>query len=251
MEVFTHWDAWVSLLTLTLMELVLGIDNIVFLAIMTGRLPRERQPAAQRIGLAAALLTRLLLLFAISWILGLTEPWLHVFGHEVSGRDLILFTGGVFLIFKATREIHDKVEGIGHAADKKRGSVSFGLTIVQIMILDIVFSLDSVITAVGMTKYLPVMVAAMCITVGVMLVSARRVTDFVQRNPTMKMLGLSFLLLVGVMLTVEGTGHHIDKGYIYFAMAFSLAIEVLNMRMRRNIKRPGPADEQPGSADAR
>jgi predicted tellurium resistance membrane protein TerC len=228
-------ETWISLATLSAMEIVLGIDNIVFLSILAGRLPREEQPRARRLGLAFALATRLALLFAISWVMRLTAPLFHLLGHGWSGRDLILLAGGLFLMAKATHEIHDKLEvrfekELEGAAAKR---ASFWMVILQIGVLDIVFSLDSVITAVGMARHLAIMVAAMVLAVGVMLVFAGAIGEFVERHPTMKMLALSFLLLIGVMLVAESFGKHIEKGYIYFAMAFSFAVELLNMRMRR------------------
>ena len=232
LEFLSQADTYVSLLTLTLMEIVLGIDNIVFISILTAKLPQEQQPRARTIGLSLALFFRLGLLLAISWVMGLTQPLFEIFGKGFSGRDLILLGGGLFLVAKATHEIHDKLEA---AHDTKRvGSArAFGLILVQILALDIVFSLDSVITAVGMAQHVPVMVVAMVIAVGVMLVFAGRIGDFVNRHPSMKILALSFLLLIGVMLIAEGMGQHIGKGYIYFAMAFSLGVELLNMRLRK------------------
>ncbi len=228
-------ETWISLATLSAMEIVLGIDNIVFLSILAGKLPPEQQPAARRLGLAFALGTRLLLLFAITWVMGLTRELFSVAGHGLSGRDLILLGGGLFLIAKATIEIHDKLE-VRHEAEHGRAAgtgASFWLVIAQIGVLDIVFSLDSVITAVGMAQHLAVMIAAMVIAVGVMLVFAGAIGAFVERHPTMKMLALSFLLLIGVMLVAEALGRHIEKGYVYFAMAFSFGVELLNLRMRR------------------
>jgi predicted tellurium resistance membrane protein TerC len=233
LELLTDPEAWVSLATLSAMEIVLGIDNIVFLSILAGRLPQQQQPAARRLGLGFALATRLLLLFGITWVMGLTRELFSLLGHAWSGRDLILLAGGLFLLAKATFEIHDKLEvAPGPEPAAKRGA-SFWMVIVQIGILDIVFSLDSVITAVGMARHVAIMVVAMVLAVGVMLVFARPIGEFVERHPTMKMLALSFLLLIGVMLVAEGFGKHIEKGYIYFAMAFSFLVELLNMRMRR------------------
>jgi predicted tellurium resistance membrane protein TerC len=234
LELFTQPETWISLATLALMEIVLGIDNIVFLTILAGRLPAAEQPRARRLGLAFALLTRLGLLFAITWVMGLTRELFTAFGHAISGRDLILLGGGLFLIAKATFEIHDKLE-VQHqeAAAPGKGGAMFWAVIAQIAVLDIVFSLDSVITAVGMAQHLAIMVAAMVLAVGVMLVFAGPVGDFVERHPTMKMLALSFLILIGVMLVAESFGKHIEKGYVYFAMAFSLLVELLNMRMRK------------------
>jgi predicted tellurium resistance membrane protein TerC len=235
LELLTSAETWISLATLAAMEIVLGIDNIVFLSILAGRLPREQQPAARRLGLVFALATRLLLLFAITWVMRLTKELFTLLGHGWSGRDLILLVGGLFLIAKATMEIHDKLE-VKHGPELDRAlgrPASFWFVIAQIGVLDIVFSLDSVITAVGMARHLAVMVAAMVIAVGVMLVFAGAIGDFVERHPTMKMLALSFLLLIGVMLVAESYGKHVEKGYIYFAMAFSFGVELLNLRVRR------------------
>ena len=250
-----------SLVTLSAMETVLGIDNVVFLSILTGKLPREQQPRARRLGLILALGTRLLLLFGLSWVMGLTAPLFEVLGRSISGRDLILFGGGGFLIAKATREIHDKLEGESEHHDIPGGGkpkASFGLVLVQIAVLDVVFSLDSVITAVGMAQHLTIMIAAMVVAMGVMLAAAGSIGDFVEEHPTMKMLALSFLILIGVMLLAEGMGQHISKGYIYFAMAFSFAVEMLNLRLRKNVpaskhaaqpsKQPPPATTPAPSA---
>ncbi len=241
LELLRQADTWIALATLSAMEIVLGIDNIVFLTILTGRLPAARQGKARRLGLAFALLTRLGLLFAISWVMGLTRPLFSLLGHAFSGRDLILLVGGLFLIAKATHEIHDKLE-VEHAEATGEGGggrvAGFWPVIAQVAVLDIVFSLDSVITAVGMAQHLPVMVAAMVLAVGVMMVFAGAVGAFVERHPTIKMLALSFLILIGVMLVAEGLGKHIEKGYVYFAMAFSLGVELLNMRVRRARQRP-------------
>jgi predicted tellurium resistance membrane protein TerC len=237
MDISALWTAEgaLSLVTLSAMETVLGIDNVVFLSILTGKLPSEQQPRARRLGLMLALGTRLCLLFGLSWVMGLTEPFFSVLGREVSGRDLILFGGGAFLIAKATREIHEKLE-TPHEEQHTgltRGKASFGIVLVQIAILDVVFSLDSVITAVGMARDLSIMITAMVISMFVMLGFAGMIGDFVEKHPTMKMLALSFLILIGVMLVAEGMGQHISKGYIYFAMAFSFAVEVLNLRLRK------------------
>jgi predicted tellurium resistance membrane protein TerC len=228
--------ALISLLTLTAMEIVLGIDNVVFIAIITGRLPAHQQPRARRLGIALALVIRIGLLFAISWIMGLTRPFVTVLGHPVSGRDLILLGGGFFLIGKATWEIYDKLEVEHAAGGAGAGRGAFLAVLAQILVLDIVFSLDSVITAVGMANHLWIMVTAMVIAMVVMLVSANPVGGFVERHPSVKILALSFLLLIGVMLVAEGMGSHMEKGYIYTAMAFSLFVEVLNLRYRA--KRP-------------
>jgi predicted tellurium resistance membrane protein TerC len=224
-----------ALVTLTAMEIVLGIDNIVFLAILTGKLPASQQGKARRIGLFLAMIMRILLLLTLTWIMRLTAPLFAVLGHAVSGRDLILLAGGVFLIAKATWEIHDKLEVPEPHGPATAKVGSFGAAIVQIVALDIIFSLDSVLAAVGMAKHLSVMVAAVVAAVGVMLVFADAVCRLIERHPTLKMLALSFLLLIGVMLVAEGSGRHIEKGYIYFAMAFSLLVELLNMRVRRHV----------------
>ena len=233
LELLSQPDTYVSLLTLTAMEIVLGIDNIVFISILTGKLPPAQQPAARNLGLALALVFRLALLFAISWVMGLTAPLFSVLGKTFSGRDLILLGGGLFLVAKATHEMYEKLEVAHTEAKGALGARAFGLTLAQILLLDVVFSLDSVITAVGMARHVFVMVIAMVVAVGVMLVFAGRIGDFVNRHPSMKILALSFLLLIGVMLVAEGMGQHIGKGYIYFAMAFSLGVELLNMRLRR------------------
>ncbi len=229
-------EALLSLLTLTGMEIVLGIDNVVFLSILSSKLPASQQPAARRLGLAGALLTRLGLLLAISWVMGLTDELFHLFGEGISGRDLILLGGGLFLIGKSTLEVYERLEVEQEAAHAATGRGKFISIVIQIMLLDIVFSLDSVITAVGMAQQLPIMIAAMVLAMGVMLVSARKIGDFVNRHPSMKILALSFLLLIGVMLVAEGLGQHISRGYIYFAMAFSLSVELLNMAFRARQK---------------
>jgi predicted tellurium resistance membrane protein TerC len=239
LELLTRPDTWIALATLSAMEVVLGIDNVVFLTILAGRLPAAEQPAARRLGLGFALLTRLGLLFAISWVMGLTRELFSIAGHGISGRDLILLAGGLFLIAKATHEIHDKLE-VRHEEENgaRGGKAVFWMVIAQIAVLDMVFSLDSVITAVGMAQHLAVMVAAMIVAVGVMLVFAGAIGDFVERHPTMKVLALSFLILIGVMLVAESFGKHIEKGYVYFAMAFSLGVELLNMRVRKAQRAP-------------
>jgi len=224
-------EIWIALLTLTVLEIVLGIDNIVFLSILAGKLPAGQQARARRLGLALAMLMRIALLASIAWIIRLTAPLVHVFGHAISGRDLILLAGGLFLIGKSTQEIHAKLEGEERQGGA-RSAASFGSVVSQIVLLDIVFSLDSVITAVGMVRQLGVMVAAVVIAVGVMMVAATAISDFVHRHPTIKMLALSFLLLIGVSLMADGLGQHFPKGYIYFAMAFSVFVEMLNLRLR-------------------
>ena len=233
MELLSDPAVWIAFATLTLLEIVLGIDNIVFISILAGKLPVEQQEKARRLGLSLALVMRLGLLLAISWVMGLTEPLFAVLGKSFSGRDLILIGGGLFLVAKSTHEIHDKLE-VAHEKRVVGGASQFGMIIAQILLLDIVFSLDSVITAVGMARHIAVMVVAMVVAVGVMLVFAGRIGDFVNRHPSMKILALSFLLLIGVMLLVEGMGQHVGKGYIYFAMAFSLGVELINMRVRKN-----------------
>ncbi len=234
LDLLTSPEAWISLATLAAMEIVLGIDNVVFLTILAGKLPAEQQPKARKLGLAFALLTRLALLMAISWVMGLTSELFAVFGHGFSGRDLILLAGGLFLVGKATVEIHDKLE-VKHEAELKKGGggAAFWMTVAQIGLLDIVFSLDSVITAVGMAKHIPIMIAAMVLAMAVMMAAAGSIGGFIERHPTMKVLALSFLILIGVMLTAESFGKHVEKGYIYFAMAFSLGVELLNMRLRK------------------
>ena len=221
-----------ALFTLTALEIVLGIDNIVFLSILTSKLPAHQRARGRRIGLSLAMVMRIGLLFAISWIVGLTQPLFEVFSRVVSGRDLILLGGGLFLIGKATWEIHDKLEGSGALAHDPAGAASFGSVLVQVALIDVVFSLDSVLTAVGMARELSVMVAAVVISVGVMMVFAASISAFIESHPTMKILALSFLLLIGVMLVLEGLGTHVGKGTLYFAMAFSLGVELLNLRLR-------------------
>jgi predicted tellurium resistance membrane protein TerC len=232
MELLTEPATWLSLITLTAMEIVLGIDNVIFISILTDKLPPGRQPLARRLGLSLALILRLGLLFAITWVMGLTEPLINIIGKGFTGRDLILLGGGLFLIVKATREIHENLEVVHEERKAPSGSGAFGIILVQILALDIVFSLDSVITAVGMAQHISVMVVAMVIAVGVMLAFSGRIAAFVNRHPSMKMLALSFLLLIGVVLVADGMGQHVGKGYIYFAMAFSFGVELLNMRVR-------------------
>ena len=231
-ELFTAENA-IALATLTGLEIVLGIDNIVFISILTGKLPAEVRGRARRLGMGGAMLMRIGLLLTLSWVMRLTAPLFGVWGHEFSGRDMILLVGGLFLIGKSTFEIHERMEGESPLSVGGRAAPSFRGVITQIMVLDIVFSLDSVITAVGMAKEIVVMVTAVVLAVGVMLVFAGAVGDFVEHNPTIKMLALSFLLLIGVMLVADGCGQHIPKGYIYFAMAFSLLVELLNLRARK------------------
>lgn len=222
---------WVpALLTLTVLEIVLGIDNIIFISILSAKLPGSQQQRARQLGLGLAMFVRILLLLSLSWLIGLTAPWFTVLGEAISGRDLILGLGGLFLLGKATFEIHDKLEGDTHGP--ARAAATFASVIVQILLLDIVFSLDSVITAVGMADDLWVMIVAIVVAVGIMLIAAESVSAFVERHPTVKMLALSFLLLIGVSLVAEAFDQHIPKGYIYFAMAFSVLVEMLNLRVR-------------------
>ena len=234
MNWLTDPQIWISLCTLTALEIVLGIDNIIFISILAGKLPAEQQAKARQLGLWLALITRVLLLLSITWLMGLTRPLftLPLLNHGLSGRDLILLVGGLFLIGKSVVEVHDKLEGEdGHAAGGRRAG-SFAATIVQILLLDVVFSLDSVITAVGMANNVAVMIAAVVIALGVMLVFAGAISAFVNRHPTLKMLALSFLILIGVTLVGESLGQHIPKGYIYFSMAFAFGVEMLNLRIR-------------------
>jgi predicted tellurium resistance membrane protein TerC len=230
-------QAWVALLTLTVLEIVLGIDNIIFITILSGKLPVAEQKKARTMGLAMAMVMRVLLLLSLAWIVRLTSPLFTIIGQEISGRDLILLLGGLFLIAKSTHEIHDRLEG-EEGDTIKRIAPSLASVVVQISLLDIVFSLDSVITAVGMAKDLEVMIAAVIIAVLIMLVSAGSIGGFVNRHPTVKMLALSFLLLIGTSLIAEGLDFHIPKGYVYFAMAFSVFVEVLNIQFRRKTQEP-------------
>ncbi|MEY2690378.1 MAG: hypothetical protein RL375_4578 [Pseudomonadota bacterium] len=243
-ELLTDPQAWIALATLTALELVLGIDNVIFIAILVDKLPPQQRDRARRIGLFMAMFLRVGLLFTLSWLIGLTEPLFHAFGRGISGRDLILILGGLFLIWKSTGEIHQGMEGDEEHAGPGRAAASFGLVIGQIMLIDVIFSLDSIITAVGMVDELPVMIAAVMISVGLMMLFAGTIGRFVSNHPTIKMLALSFLVVVGVVLIAEGFGHHVPKGYIYFAMAFSVAVEMLNIRMRSRtqikVKAAGP-----------
>lgn len=236
-------ESLLALLTLTGLEIVLGIDNIVFIVVVTGRLPQPLCERAQRLGIGLAMVTRITLLLCISWILGLTQPLFDVFGHTVTGRDLVLFLGGLFLLGKATLEIHEKLED-ARAVRAVAQNASSGLSavVVQIMLLDMVFSLDSVITAVGMAQHLVIMISAIVVAVGVMLIFAKQVSAFVTRHPTIQMLAFAFLLLVAIFLVAESLGKHIDRGYIYFAMAFSLFVEFLNLRIRK--KQPDAQDKE-------
>ncbi|MGH9312770.1 MAG: TerC family protein [Vicinamibacterales bacterium] len=246
-------QAWIALGTLTVLEVVLGVDNVIFISILSGKLPEKDQRSARRWGLFAAMFMRIALLLSLAWIIRLTAPLFTVAGQEISGRDLILLLGGLFLIAKSTHEIHDKLEGEGPQA-AGRVAASFASVIIQIMLLDIVFSLDSVITAVGMAEHLWVMVTAVVLAVGIMMVSAETISSFVHQHPTVKMLALSFLLLIGLSLVAEGFGHHIPKGYIYFAMAFSVFVEMINLRVRaraRPVELREPYVAEPAGPKAR
>ncbi|HEY9505964.1 MAG TPA: TerC family protein [Gemmatimonadales bacterium] len=235
MDWITDPQAWAGFATLTVLEIVLGIDNIIFISILASKLPREQQAKARLIGLGLAMLMRIALLFSLSWVIGLTAPLFEVLGEEISGRDLVLLLGGLFLIAKAVHEIHERLEGDEGERSAKVGP-SLRSVLIQIMLLDIVFSLDSVITAVGMVDQLGVMVAAVVVAVAFMMVFARPVSEFVERHPTVKMLALSFLILIGVSLVAESFDEHIPKGYIYFAMAFSVMVEFLNLKARKRSK---------------
>ncbi|MCW7465752.1 TerC family protein [Leptospira levettii] len=229
---------WLALLTLTSLEIVLGIDNIIFISILSSRLPKSKQKKARQIGLILAMGTRILLLFSLSFIMKLTTPLFTIIEQTISGRDIILILGGLFLIAKSTTEIHHKLEGESNIGDDSKKQISFTQVILQILILDVVFSLDSVITAVGMTDQLTIMIAAVVLSVGFMLLSSGSISDFVDRHPTIKILALSFLILIGVALLGEGLRFHIPKGYIYFAMSFSVIVEFLNMKLRSKSEKP-------------
>lgn len=231
-------EAWIALGTLTALEIVLGIDNIIFISVLVGRLPEAQRAFARRVGLGLAMITRLALLFSITWVMGLTEPWVTVFTYEISGRDIILIGGGLFLVAKATHEIHNSLEGVVALSPNTVVAANLGMILVQIAVLDIVFSLDSVITAVGLVDEISIMAIAIILAVGVMLMAANAIGNFVDAHPTIKILALSFLILVGVTLMVEGFDVHVPKGYIYFAMAFSITVEMLNIRMRKKQKVP-------------
>lgn len=237
MELLASPDAWIAFFTLTLLELILGIDNIVFITILVDKLPAHQRDLARRLGLGAAMFMRIGLLFVLSWIIGLEEPWFSVMGHGISGRDLVLIVGGLFLLWKATMEIHELLEGQeGHASAKV--APTFGAVIVQIMLIDIVFSLDSIITAVGMVDRIEVMIAAVVVSVSLMMLFAGPIGRFISERPTIKMLALSFLFLIGAVLIAGGFDHEVPKGYIYFAMAFSIVVEMLNIKLRKRAAEP-------------
>jgi len=236
-DLLTSPDAWIAFLTLTALELVLGIDNIVFISILADKLPRKRRDLARRIGLSLAMLMRIGLLLVLSWIVGLTHPLFTVLGQEISGRDLIMIGGGVFLLWKSTKEIHQLLEGEKGEASA-RVHAKFAAVIVQIVLIDSVFSIDSIVTAVGMVNEVRVMIAAVMASIALMMVFAGTIGSFVSAHPTVKMLALSFLFAIGVMLIAEGFDHHVPKGYIYFAMAFSVCVEMLNLRLRKRAARP-------------
>jgi predicted tellurium resistance membrane protein TerC len=237
-ELLTSVDAWIAFATLTALELVLGIDNIIFISILVDRLPEKRRELGRRLGLFMAMFMRIALLVALSWMIGLTSPFFSVLGHGISGRDLILIGGGLFLLWKSTREIHHLLEGDEGEEERKAIKVTFWGVIIQIMLIDLVFSLDSIITAVGMVNELAVMIAAVIASVALMMAFATPIGQFVSAHPTIKMLALSFLVAVGVVLVADGFGHHVPKGYIYFAMAFSVGVEMLNLRVRKRMAEP-------------
>ncbi len=244
MDWLTDPEIWISLFTLTALEIVLGIDNVIFISILAGKLPEAQQRKARQLGLSLALVTRILLLLSLTWIMGLTKPLftLPLLDQPISGRDLVLLLGGLFLIWKSVREVHEKLEDEDGHATKSRSRISFTGVIVQILLLDIVFSLDSVITAIGMANHVGVMIAAVVIAIGVMLAFAGAISDFVNRHPTLKMLALSFLILIGVTLVGEGLGRHIPKGYIYFSMAFAFGVEMLNLKVRSKERKREPVE---------
>lgn len=236
-EWITSSEAWIALATLTALEIVLGIDNIIFISILVGRLPQKQREFARRLGIGLAMVTRLALLFSIAWVMGLKDPWFSIFSNEISGRDIILIGGGLFLLAKSTHEIHNNLEGAPESGNGTSvAAATIGPILVQIAVLDIVFSLDSVITAVGLVDHVSIMAIAIITAVGIMLLAAKPIGDFVDNHPTIKILALSFLILVGVTLMVEGFDIHVPKGYIYFAMAFSVAVEMLNIRMRKKLE---------------
>jgi predicted tellurium resistance membrane protein TerC len=247
MDWLTDPNIWASLVTLTALEIVLGIDNLVFIAILVGRLPEERRDTARRLGLALAVISRLALLASIAWIIGLTKPVFELFDHAFSWRDIILIAGGLFLLYKGTREIHERLEGESQQTGAARVAASFAGVIAQIMVLDVVFSLDSVITAVGMANDLWVMATAVIIAVLIMLAASGPLAEFIERHPTIKMLALSFLLLIGTTLVADGVGFHVPKGYIYAAIGFSVLVEALNQFAARRRRKRSDAAAAPGN----
>tara|TARA_B100000965_G_C19596404_1_gene760460 strand:- start:3084 stop:3803 length:720 start_codon:yes stop_codon:yes gene_type:complete len=238
MEIFLHSEAWISLLTLTFLEIVLGIDNIIFISIVSDRLPKDSQAKARTIGLILAIIMRVALLFAISWIVHLTEPILTILDYELSFRDLILIVGGLFLLAKSTSEIHEKIEGDAHTEENSKAvKTTISKAITQIVLLDVVFSFDSILTAVGLSNQIVIMIMAVVIALVIMLIFAKKVSDFVNENPTVKMLALAFLLMIGTLLILDGAHVHVPKGYIYFSLVFSLLVEFLNQRLRKKAKK--------------
>jgi len=235
MEIFFTLEAWIALATLTFLEIILGIDNIIFISIITNKLPEHQQARTRTIGLAAALIFRIALLIGITWIIGFTKPLFSVFSFEFSGRDIILGLGGIFLLAKSTSEIHHKIEGENNEEIIKK-NVSVAGIIMQIVMLDMIFSFDSILTAIGMTEHLIIMITAVIIAIGIMIIAAGAISKFINNHPTLQMLALSFLILIGFMLILESIGTHVPKGYIYFAVFFSLFVEILNMRLRKNSK---------------
>ncbi|UII30258.1 TerC family protein [Fulvivirga ulvae] len=233
MEIFLLPETWVALLTLTFLEIVLGIDNIIFISIVSNKLPQNQQAKARNLGLSLALIFRIGLLLGITWIITFTQPLFALFGHDFSGRDLILLAGGIFLIFKSTLEIHQKTEGEEHA-DTSRGGTTLLSVIFQIILLDIIFSFDSILTAIGLTDQIILMIIAVVISIGVMMLFSKKISDFIGKHPTLEILALSFLILIGFMLAIEALHYHVPKGYIYFAVFFSLMVEFLNMRIRKS-----------------
>lgn len=257
-ELLTSADAWIAFVTLTLLELVLGIDNIIFISILVDRLPEERRQFARRLGLFLAMFMRIALLSLVSWLIGLTAPLFTIWHHRISSRDLILIVGGLFLLWKSTKEIHHLMGG-EQEGEVRIVKASFSAIITQIILIDIVFSFDSIITAVGMVNQLAVMIAAVIVSVGLMMLFASPIGEFVSGHPTIKMLALSFLVVIGVVLIADGFGHHVPKGYIYFAMAFSVCVEILNLRVRKRFSTPvlvapsvrvEPAESPTGSSDS-
>ena len=238
MELLTSPEAWIAFATLTALELVLGIDNIIFISILVDKLPKEKRELARKIGLFGAMFMRIGLLLVLAWIVGLVAPLFTVFGQEISGRDLILIAGGLFLLWKSTGEIHHSLQGVEESAGSNAVKATFAAVITQIMLVDLVFSLDSIITAVGMVDDVKIMIAAVIVSVGLMMVFAGPIGRFVSDNPTIKMLALSFLVVVGIVLVAEGFDNHVPKGYIYFGMAFSLCVELLNIRLRKRSAKP-------------